>query len=200
MIKLYDTKVSGNCYKVRLFLSVLSLKHELVSIDLKGCEHKSPEFQSLNPLSQVPVLVDGDVTIHDSQAILTYLARRYGGDSWFPNDPQSLARVVQWLSIAANELEHGPYAARLANDLKLPIDLPPAQERAHEILSVMEGHLAERTWLELECPTIADIACYPAIALAPRGDISLDLYPSVKAWLKRVTQLRGYKPMPGIAR
>ena len=109
------------------------------------------------------------------------------------------ARVVQWLSIAANELEHGPYAARLACELKMPIDLPLARKTARAILSVMEGHLAKKAWLELEHPTIADIACYPAVALAPRGDIALDIYPSVSVWLKRVTKLEGYKPMPGIA-
>lgn len=198
MIQLYDTELSGNSYKVRLFLSLLDLEHELVPLNLQTGEHKSAEFVRLNPLAQVPLLIDGDVILRDSQAILTYLARRYGDATWFPDDPQAQAKIVQWLSIAANELEHGPYAARLASELKMPIDVPRAQERAHAILAVMEDHLADRSWLELEHRTIADIACYPAVALAPRGDIHLEPYPSVCAWLKGVTQLPGYTSMPGI--
>lgn len=199
MIRLYDSELSGNSYKVRLLLSLLDLEHELVPVNLRAGEHKSPEFVRLNPLAQIPVLIDGDVILRDSQAILTYLAGRYGEATWFPDEPIAQAKIVQWLSIAANELEHGPYAARLACELKMPIDLPLARERAQAILSVMEGALADRSWLELEHPTIADVACYPAVALAPRGDIRLEPYPSIRAWLKRVTQLPGYTTMPGIA-
>ena len=84
-MKLYDVDVSGNCYKVRLLISLLGIDCEMSPVDLyKSREHKSPEFLRLNPRGQVPVLTDGKVTIWDSQAILVYIARKHGGDDWLP--------------------------------------------------------------------------------------------------------------------
>ena len=198
MIKLHDLDISGNCYKVRLFLAVLGLEHERVPVDVMAGEHKSPEFLKLNPLGQIPVLVDGEHVLRDSQAILAYLARRYADETWLPLEPAALAAVMEWLSVAANELEHGPYAARLGCQLKLPVDVPAAQEKARAVLAVVEAHLQDRAWLAGGHPTIADIACYPAIALAPHGEVSLEPFPNIGAWLGRVRGLPNYEPMPGI--
>ncbi len=198
MIKLYDFEHSGNCYKVRLLLSALGLEHELVPVDIFAGEHKQPTFLKLNPLGQIPALTDGDVTLRDSQAMLIYLARRYGDGAWLPLEPEPMAAVVQWLLTAANELQNGPYTARLGRQFKLDVDVPVAQEKAPQILGLMEAHLDGRSWLEQDHPTIADIACYPAVALAPVGEISLDPYPAINAWLGRVHELPGYVGMPGI--
>ncbi len=113
MIKLYGHELSGNCHKVRLFLSLLNLEYEWLKVDLMKGEHKSPEFLSLNSFGQVPVLVDGDTTVVDAQAILVYLARCYGGDQWLPLDAVSLSQIVRWLSTTAGEVRQGPESARL---------------------------------------------------------------------------------------
>ena len=84
-IKLYDFELSGNCYKVRLLMSLLGLEHELVPVNLLAGEHKSPKFLQLNLLGEVPVLTDGDLVLADSQAILVYLAKKYGNEAWLPN-------------------------------------------------------------------------------------------------------------------
>lgn len=63
-------------------------------------EHKSEPFLKLNPLGQVPVLIDGDVVIRDSQAILVDLARRYGGKNWLPTEAEAMSKIMQWLSMA----------------------------------------------------------------------------------------------------
>jgi len=78
---------------------------------MKG-EHKQPDFLALNPFGQVPVLVDGNTVVSDSQAILTYLALKYN-PQWFPTAPEMAAQVVRWLSVAANEISQGLAAARL---------------------------------------------------------------------------------------
>jgi glutathione S-transferase len=198
MIKLYDFELSGNCYKGRLILSLLGLEHELVPVDLSSGEHKSPAFLKLNPLGQVPVLTDGDVVIRDAQAILVYLARRYGGEDWLPLEAEAMSRVVQWLSTAANEIQHGLATARRHFLFKAQIDLELANQTAHQILQILDKHLQERNWLECDRPTLADVACFPYVGLAPDGKISLEAYPHVVNWIDRIKKLPGYVGMPGL--
>jgi glutathione S-transferase len=192
MLKLYDFGRSGNCYKVRLLLSLLSLESELVAVDLQ----KTPEFLELNLWGQVPVLVDGNFVIRDSQAILCYLARSYGNESWLPSDPEPMGLVMQWLSTAAHDIQQGLAAARVYHLFGRQLDIETATARAHAVLAAIERHLSQRQWLELDRPTIADIACFPYIALSEDGKISLTEYPHVVAWLKRVKQLPNYIEMP----
>lgn len=198
MLQLHDRELSGNCYKIRLFLALLDVPYERIAVDFAGGAHQSPEYLRINPLGQVPALVDGDVCLRDSQAILVYLARRYGGNDWLPDDAEGLARVVQWLSNAANEIAHGPAAARGFHLMKRTfIDIETATTRSHAFLRVLDGHLRDRSWLEFERPTIADIACFPYIALAHEGHIALRDYPRVQAWLARIKQLPRFIGMPG---
>jgi glutathione S-transferase len=197
-IKLYGHPLSGNCHKVRLLLSALGLPYEEVLVDLLVGAHKQPEFLALNPLGQVPVLVDGDTVISDSQAILVYLARTYDGEKYLPSDPVKLARVVRWLSIAASECHHGPHLARLHFLLKLGNDLALAQGIAHNLLGALNRHLMGRTFLEEERPTIADFAVFPYVGLAHQGQISLAEYPNVAAWVERIKASPSYVAMPGL--
>jgi glutathione S-transferase len=179
-------------------LSLLGLEYQLVPINLIKGDHKSPEFLKLNPLGQVPVLTDGDAIVRDAQAILVYLARRYGGEDWLPLEAESMSNVVQWLSTAANEIQHGLAQARRHFLLKAQIDLELANQTAHRILQIMDEHLQQRNWLECDRPIIADIACFPYVGLASEGKISLEAYSQVVAWVDRVKQLPDYVGMPGL--
>jgi glutathione S-transferase len=192
MLKLYDFNLSGNCYKIRLFFSLLDLEYEILSVNLRGGEQKTPDFLQLNVFGQVPVVVDEKFVIRDSQAILIYLARQYGGESWLPSDPESMSLVMQWLSTAAHDIQQGLAAARVYHLFGRQLDIETATTRAHDVLKVMDCHLAQRQWLELDRPTIADIACFPYIALAEDGKVSLTYYFNVVAWLDRVKQLPNY--------
>ncbi len=199
MIKLYGHELSGNSYKARLFLALLHLKHQYLRVDLLQGEHKSPEFLKLNPFGQVPVLVDGETVFQDAQAILVYLARRYGGDRWLPLDAEPLSRIVRWLSITAGEIRQGPENARLYHLFGVKsINIKRATQKAKLILQLFNDHLSDRTWLEFERPTIADIAAFPYIALAPDGQICLEDYPHVLAWIERVKELPGFIDMQEI--
>lgn len=199
MIKLYGHELSGNSYKVKLLLSLLNLEYEWIKVDLLKGEHKSPQFLSLNPFGQVPLLVDGETVLADAQAILVYLARRYGDEQWLPLDAVSLSQVVRWLSTTAGEIRQGPESARLYYLFKTTsINIDRANQKAEFILTQLNEHLSDRKWLEFERPTIADIAVFPYIALAPDGKIDLTPYPSVLAWIDRVKQLPGYISMAGV--
>ena len=89
-MKLYDLSLSGNCYKVRLFAALAGIPLEIVAVDFLSGEHKRPPLSDLNPWCEIPILVDGDVVLRDSQAILVYLAGRYGGEQWLPKDPAGM--------------------------------------------------------------------------------------------------------------
>jgi len=197
-MKLYNVDVSGNCYKVRLFLSLLKVDCEIVPIDIANKEQKSPAYLQKNPLGEIPVLEDGELTLRDSQAILAYLARQYCNDDWLPNKPSEMALVMQWLSTACNEIARGPMDARFHYKFKIDLDIDKAHEKSRSILTVIDHHLANRDWLELNRATIADIACFPYIALSYEGKVSLDPFPSIQKWINNIKALPNYISMPGL--
>jgi glutathione S-transferase len=194
MPQLYYSLLSGHSYKVRLLLSFLGVDYEPALLDLARGDNKTPEYLAINPLGQVPVWVDGNVTVRDSQAILVYLAQSHSDSTWrLPSDPLELSRIIQWLSVAANEITHGPTAVRnYWRKQPSTIDIELATKRTHAILTIINDHLATREWLELDRPTIADIACFPYISLVHEGKVSLDDYPNVADWVGRFKKLKGY--------
>ncbi|GLT21581.1 glutathione S-transferase [Zoogloea oryzae] len=197
-MKLYDLTLSGNCYKVRLFAALAGIPLEIVPVDFLAGEHKRPPLIELNPWGEIPILVDGEVVLRDSQAILVYLARRYADEAWLPGDPAAMAEVVQWLSTAANEVQNGPGAARLVDKFGYDLDKADTLRRAARILPLIDARLADRDWLALDRPTIADCAVLPYVALAPEGGVALDDFPHIRAWIARVKALPGFVPMPGV--
>ncbi len=198
MIKLYDVKLSGNCYKVRLFAALAGIPLEICPVDLAAGEHKSAQFLALSPWAQVPLLIDGDVVLRDSQAILVYLASRSGARAWWPSDATSQGRIVQWLSTSAGEIQNGPASARLVEKFGYELDKPEALKRSESILRLIDGHLANNDWLELNRPTIADCAVFPYVAWAPEGSVDLEPYPAIRTWIARIKSLSGFLPAPGI--
>ena len=197
-MKLYNAEFSGNCYKVRLLLSMLNIDYEIIPIDIQQREQKTSEYLKKNPLGEIPVLEDGGLILRDSQAILVYLARKYGTDEWFPSNPEEMAQVMQWLSTACNEIARGLMDARAHFKLNLDLDIDKAHERSKNILTIIDNHLKDNEWLALDHVTIADIACFPYIALANEGKVSLEPYLNVQKWVENTKQLPSFIPMPGI--
>lgn len=197
MRTLYDHPLSGNGHKVRLLLSILGLPFERVLIDVtQGAQHH-PAFAQLNVLKQIPVLSDGEYTVRDSQAILVYLACRYA-PIWSGADAFELGTISQWLSFAANEIGNSLQPARVYYLLGENIDVNTAQEKGLRVLRVLETHLVRHDWLASDRPTIADLACFPYVGLCREGRLPLDEFPSVLAWITRITALDGYISMPGL--
>jgi glutathione S-transferase len=197
-MKLYDLELSGNCYKVRLFAALAGIPLEIRAVDFLDGEHKRPPISGLNPWREIPILEDGEVVLRDSQAILVYLARRYGGEAWLPNEAAGMGEVAQWLSTAANEVQNGPGAARRVGKFGYALDKADTLRRATRILPLIEQHLARYDWLALSRPTIADCAVFPYVALSHEGGVSLQAYPAIRAWICRIKALPGFVPMPGV--
>lgn len=199
MITLYGHELSGNVYKVRLFLELLGLDYKFVQLDLMNGEHKQPQFLAINPFGQVPALVDNNETVLDAQAILVYLAQQYGDETWLPTEAISLSKIVRWLSTTAGEVRQGVEHARLYHLFGIKdINIERATEKSHLILQQLDNHLVDRDWLEFNHLTIADIAVFPYVALAPDGKITLDDYPNVLAWIDRIKQQPNFVGMRSI--
>lgn len=192
---LHRFPLSGHSHRAELFLSLLGLDAALVDVDLRAGAHKQADFLALNRFGQVPVLEDGDAVIADSNAILVYLARKYGGEQWLPSDPLQAAQIERWLSVAAGQIASGPARARLITVFGAGYNADDTIASAHALLRVIESELQGRDWLVGERATIADIAGYTYIAHAPEGNVSLDAYPSIRGWLARIEALPGFVPM-----
>lgn len=194
-IKLYRHPLSGHAHRVELMLSLLKLPTALVFVDLANGEHKKAEFLAINPFGQVPVIDDNGTLLSDSNAILVYLAQKYGSGSWQTHDPLTAAHIQRWLSVAAGQVAFGPAAARLITVFGAAFNAEEVIARAHALLKLMDSELADRAFLVGAEPTIADVANYSYIAHAPEGNVSLEAYPNVRAWLQRVEALPGFVPM-----
>lgn len=194
-IKLYRMSLSGHCHRVELFLALLGLPCELVDVDLVGGQHKQPAFLAKNAFGQIPVIEDGEVTLADSNAILVYLEGRYAPGQWLPREPLAAAQVQRWLSVAAGPLAFGPAAARVIQLFKRPDDPAPAIARAQQLFQVMEQQLEAQAYLAGDRPTLADVANYSYVARAPEGNVSLQPYPAIRAWLDRIEAWPGFVPL-----
>ena len=193
-MKLYHFALSGHAHRARLFISLLGIPHELVEVDLGSGAHKTAEFLALNPFGQVPVLDDDGTIIADSNAILVYLATKFGRTDWLPQDAKGAATVQRWLSVAAGDLAFGAAAARLITVFGAKFNPDDVIARAHVMLKRLEAHLADCDWLVGAQPTIADVALYSYLSSAPEGNVDLSAYPHVNAFLRRIEALPGFVP------
>jgi glutathione S-transferase len=191
-MKLYYHPLSGHSHRARLFVSLLGLSHELIEVDLTSGAHKTAEFLTLNPFGQVPVLDDGGTIVPDSNAILVYLAKKFGRTDWLPETPSEAAAVQRWLSVAAGEVAYGPAAARLVTVFRSKHNPDEVIGRAHTLLKTVDIWLSGREWLVGDRPTIADVALYSYLARAPEGNVDLSGYPAVNAFLRRIEALPGF--------
>ncbi|MEM9441182.1 MAG: glutathione S-transferase family protein [Pseudomonadota bacterium] len=204
-LRLYDYVLSGNCYKVRLLAALLNVEYETVPIDYyPGGEHKQPDFLAINPAGTLPAFSDGELVLTETQAILTYLAAVHDPSRrWLPlDDPLVLANVMQWLAFSGR-LTDTAGRARLHDMLNRTLDVEAARRGAIEVFRELEAHLTERRFhggifLVSDHPTVADIACFPYVALSPDGGIDHDDFPAIRSWLYAIKSLDRFITMPGI--
>jgi len=204
MIKLYNYELSGNCYKLRLLMHMLGVDYEKMPVDFyPGKKHKSAEFLEINPFGQLPVLEDGALRLRDAQAILVYLATRYDpARTWYPDDAVTMGRIAMWLA-TADDITRTASAARLHDALGYELDIESVRRNAHQVFRVIDEHLSDmetigQEWLAAPHATIADIACFPYIAMSDEGGIPRDDYPAIGRWMERVKRLPRFIGMPGI--
>jgi glutathione S-transferase len=191
---LYDSKVSGNCYKVRLLFAHLGLDYERREVDVIDRSNRRELLGELNPALRVPTLVlDDGRSLAESNAILFHFA---DSTQYLPEDRFERAQTLQWLFF--EQYSHEPYIA-VARFWKIAGITPPAAEleakRAggHAALRAIDGHLAHgRKFLVAERYTIADIALFAYTHVADEGGFDLEPYPAIRAWLERVTSQPGH--------
>ena len=186
---LYDSPVSGNCYKVRLLLAHLGLPYERRTMDVVDRSNRRDVLGDLNPALRVPTLVlDDGRPLGESGAIIWYLGE---GTRFVPEDPYARAQVLQWMFFEQYDHEPAIAVARfwLAYSGR-PDDfadrLPERTAAGHRALAAMERHLADRQFLVGDSLTVADIALYAYTHVADEGGFDLEPYPGVRRWLARV--------------
>jgi glutathione S-transferase len=185
---LYDSAVSGNCYKVRLLLAHLGASYERHEVDVIDRSNRAELLSELNPAMRVPTLVfDDGRSLAESNAILWYLAQ---GSAYIPKDHFLQAKVLQWLFF--EQYSHEPYIAVLRFWLFVA-KLSPTQEEidakrkgGEAALDALERRLAQAPYLVGDAYTIADIALYPYTHLADEAGFDLAERPATRAWLARV--------------
>jgi glutathione S-transferase len=189
MIKLYESAVSGNCYKVRLLLAQIGVPFQRVPVDIVKGETRTPEFLARVPFGRVPAaeLEDGTV-LAESNAMLCYFAE---GTPLLPADRRGRAEVLQWLFW--EQYDHEPYVAvprAWLTFFGVPAgkerELADRQARGYKALDVLERRLAGHPFLAADRYTVADIALYAYTHVAGEGQIDLTGYRAVRAWLERV--------------
>ena len=195
MIQLYGTPRSGNTHKVRMALTFLGLPWDEQLTD--AAARQSDAFRALTPMAQIPFLIDGEVRLRDSQAILAYLAARHRPGEWDGRTPQERGDITLWLSHAANEIANGPATLRLARQFGAVIAEDQAQAVTARFLPVIEAHLAAHRWLVGDRLTIADLAASPYLALMAEAGIDLADWPAIGEWTQRIAALPGFPAMPG---
>ncbi len=197
-MRLYNSRVSGNCYKVRLLLAHLGTPCELVEISVVDRENRPAEFLAKAFQHRVPLLeLDDGRAIGESNAILCYLAE---GTPWLPDDRFERAGVLAWMFFEQNLHEPNIAVVRywitiLGAPEELRERIRTRQAAGMKALDVMERQLAKTPFLAGDAPTVADIALYGYTHVAGEGDFDLRLYPSISAWLGRVASLPGHEPM-----
>ena len=192
---LYNSPISGNCYKVRLLAAHLGLPLELREVEVVDRSNPRDELRGLNPAMRVPTLVlDDGRPLPESNAIIWYLGE---GSRFVPENRYDRARALQWMFF--EQYDHEP-AIAVARFLKTYSGKPEWYEAQREhltkrgvkALGALELGLEEREWLVGDSMTVADIALYAYTHCADEGGFSLDAYPAIHAWLDRVAAEPGH--------
>lgn len=196
-MRLYESQISGNCWKVRQILAHRGLSYESVEVDVIDRSDPRDQLAELNPARKLSTLVlDDGRPLAESNAILLHFAE---GTDLLPADAYERAQVYQWLFF--EQYSHEPHIAvarfllTYSGTEPSPRLLAHLHEGGNTALAAMEAHLASREFLVGERYSAADIALYAYTHVAEEGGFDLDRYPAVQAWLARVAAQPGHVPL-----
>jgi glutathione S-transferase len=191
---LYDSAVSGNCYKVRLLFAHLGLAYERRELSVVDRSNRGEVLGELNPALRVPTLIlDDGRALAESHAIVWYFAE---GSPYLPEDRFERAKVLQWLCFEQYDLE--PTIAVVRFWVAFSAAPPAAEEidarrqAGYRALEALERGLHDVPFLVGGRYTIADLALYAYTHVAREGGFDLDGYPAIRAWLARVAAQPGH--------
>ena len=195
---LYDSPVSGNCYKVRLLLAHLVVPYERRTMDVVDRSNRPEVLGGLNPSLRVPTLVlDDGRPLGEAGAILWYFGE---GTRFVPQDAYERAQVLQWMFFEQYDLEPAIAVARFwvaysGRSEDFADQLPAKLEAGNRVLAALDAHLDGRSWVVGDAMSLADIALYGYTHVAPEGGFELEPYPAVQAWIERVASQPGHVPI-----
>jgi glutathione S-transferase len=198
-VLLYNSQVSGNCYKVRLLLAHLGVEYERQELSVVDRSNRPELLSGLNPALRVPTLIlDDGRSLGESGAIIWFFGE---GTRFVPDDPYERAQVLQWMFF--EQYDHEPaiavvrfwlaYSGRPREHFADRLDERSAA--GYRALDAMERHLDGRSWFVGDGMTLADIALYAYTHVAHEGGFELDGYPAICAWLERVAREPGHVPI-----
>jgi glutathione S-transferase len=194
---LYDSPVSGNCYKVRLLLAHLGIPYERRFVDAVDRTNRRDELDGLNPTRRVPTLVlDDGRPLGESGAILLYLGE---GTRFVPADAYERAQMFQWLFFEQADHMQSFAVARFIRTFSDRADelserLEQLTKTGARALRTMERHLENQSFFAGDALSLADIALYAYTHVPHETGIELEQYPAVLAWLERVAAVPGHVP------
>jgi glutathione S-transferase len=190
---LYDSAISGNCYKVRLLFAKLRIDYERRELDVFDRSDRPEVLGDLNPALRVPTLVlDDGRALAESGAILFHFAE---GTEYLPTDAFERAQVLQWMFFEQYDVEPNIAVLRFweeAGTSHLDAEVEAKRQGGERVLRALERHLDGRQFFVGDAYSIADIALYAYTHVAPEGGFSLQPYPALRAWLARVADHPGH--------
>jgi glutathione S-transferase len=195
---LYDSPVSGNCYKVRLLLAHLGIPYERRALSVVDRSNRPEVLGGLNPSLRVPTIVlDDGRPLGESGAILWYFAE---GTRFVPEDPYERAQVLQWMFFEQYDLEPAIAVVRFwvaysGRPEQFADRLPERRDAGERVLRALDRQLEGRSYVVGDSLSLADIALYGYTHVAPEGGFDLEPYPSLRPWLERVASEPGHVPI-----
>ncbi|MHA1524256.1 MAG: glutathione S-transferase family protein [Alphaproteobacteria bacterium] len=196
MYTLHHNPGSQHARRVVSLLEEAGLAYTLAHVAMEKGEHRSPEYLAINPNHQVPTLIDGDLVLWESNAILRYLCTKHRLYNWYHTEPKTRARVDQWrdwnqcrfspnvVDIILNKVFMGPAGDTAA--------IKRGEENLPELAAILEAELEGDRFLVGAKPTIADLSVASNISHLGLADIA-PTTPHIQGWFARVGALEGFK-------
>ncbi len=189
-MKVYADPITINCRKVLAGLDLIGAPYELNPIDYFKAEQKSPEYTAINPMQALPAMVDGDLMLNESNAILQYAADKVGNDAAYPRDPKVRADINRWLFWESSTWFPSCYVYLVENCVKPVLgaqpDLAVLDAQAAQfakLAGILDQRLAQGRWVAGKGPTIADIVLAAPMHLHGWQKLPLSDFPNLKRWL-----------------
>jgi glutathione S-transferase len=196
-VKLYEFGPTRSI-RVRWTLQELGVPFEAIEVNLAKGENRKPEFLAINPAGQLPVLVDGDLVLTESAAIVWYLAEKYPAKRLLPSDLRERAQVNRWILFAVTELEQPVWRITKHTRLypeaeRIPADVPLARRDFEAMARVFDDHLRGRRFVVGDAATIADFVAAYTLDMASAAGL-LGEFPDLVAYMERMYE-RPHAPM-----
>jgi len=197
MFRLYDSRLSGNAWKVRILLTQLGLPFERVTLDLAAGAAKTDAFRAKSKFARVPVLeLEDGRTIVESNAIMAFVA---DGTRFLPTDPFPRAEIMSWLFFEQADLTRSLALPRFFHMRgmadQMAARIADLRDAGYPALEKLETWLSGREWLVDRQYTIADIGLFAYVSMAHEGGYDMQRFPNIASWIGRVKAQPGWVPL-----